>query len=214
MTVRKEEQNANLNEINTLTNPKTKTIIDRYVFASNFCKGQSVLDVPSGHGYGGMIMRGLGATSVHCLDIDEAALTTMKQYNDITCEHRDMTKRWNVTKQYDAVVSIEGFEHIEREDVPMMLENIKKSCKPGGTIFITTPRRKMDVWDYNGGTHCYEYDYDEFKKELTNVFNYVTIGFALEFRITDVSQELNTIFSLDKKHKDTCHVFVATIQND
>ncbi len=222
MEGRKDDQNTNTDTINTITEPNTKTMIDRYVFASNFCKRKSVLDCPTGHGYGAMIIKALGATYVHGVDIDKDAIAhNIEEYENhtqgfttLSFSEQDMTKEWkDINYKYDCIVSIEGFEHIPREDVPQMLKNFKATCKPGGTIIITTPRRKMPVWDFKGGTHLYEYSVNEYLEELGKVFSNVELYFAVEFR-HPWSPELNTIFTQNPDAAEVCAVMVAVITNE
>ncbi len=41
---KKDSDNIPVKDIHTINKPNTKTLIDRYVFAANFCKGKTVLD--------------------------------------------------------------------------------------------------------------------------------------------------------------------------
>lgn len=237
MTGRKAEQNTNLETINTLIEPNTKTMVDRYVFASNFCKGKRVLDIACGYGYGMYILEGLGAKQVVGMDLDEEAVAFNIGRKRFEAWKEDVTYDWakNVhtfdygipddkkqcqtsyflgnRNKFDVVVSVETFEHVPRETVPTMLKNFQYACKPGGKIIITTPRRKMPVWDYQGGTHCYEYSINEFVEEIQKIFgDRVELYFAHEFR-HQLSPELNTIFTKDSEHANQCAVMVAVITN-
>lgn len=97
----KDSDNTSIEEINTITNPNTKSLIDRYVFASNFCKGKDVLDCACGYGYGGIILYALGANSVDGFDIDEKAIkycdnkfNWYEEYSNKPYNVVDVTKNW------------------------------------------------------------------------------------------------------------------------
>ena len=214
----KPNQNTSLEDINTITNPNTKTMIDRYVWAANFCKGKDVLDCASGHGYGAFILRGLGARFVQCLDIDKETvdiLARRKDTDSIVVAKEDITRPLNdwAENNYDVVVSIETFEHVPREGVQQMLENFKYVCKPGGKIIITTPCRHTESFEYKGGTHLYEYNINEFIGELQRVFKNIEMHYIIEFR-HPISPELNSLFTQDHQFADKCSVMVAVITNE
>lgn len=217
----KTDDNTPVEDINTITNPNTKTLIDRYVFASNFCKGKRVLDCACGHGYGMYIMKGLGAKKVTGFDIDEDAIVEIQNRNELNDAYLvDATSDWSqgpgVCKdKYDVIVSIETFEHISRDKVKTMLTNFKNVCSKGGKIIITTPHRYEPVFEYKGGTHLYEYNVTEFIEELEKVFKSksIELWYAVEFT-HPFSQELNTVFSKEAAHSDYAPVMLAVITND
>lgn len=212
---RKDSDNIDINTLNTITEPNTKTLVDRYVFASNFCKGKTVLDCACGHGYGGVILRALGAKEVVGFDIDKNALDGAEERYDgfVTFDYGDVTEEWDEEVKFDCIVSIETFEHIKREDVPKMLQNFKNACEPGGTIIITTPQRHTPEWVYPGGTHFYEYNVNEFLDELSAFFNNIELYYALEFR-HPASPELNTVFTKNQDYAKQAAVMVVVIKND
>lgn len=219
----KTDQNTPVNDINTLTNPNTKTLIDRYVFASNWCKGKTVLDCACGWGYGSKILEALGATWCEGYDIDKHSVSwANEQYNPINSDMNsfrvmDVTIPWmnvdNKNKK-DVIVSIETFEHVPRETVTQMLSNFKNSCIKNGTIIITTPQRRTPEFNYiEGSTHLYEYTVNEFYDELSKVFSNIELWYAVEFR-HPASQELNTVFTKDPQWANQAAVMIAVITND
>jgi len=216
----KTDQNTPVNDINTLTNPNTKTLIDRYVFASNFCKGKTVLDCACGWGYGTMILEALGAASVKGFDIDTVAVDYANNYRpheeNKKFAVRDATVKWfkKDNSEYDVIVSIETFEHVPRDTVPQMLDNFKRVCSSGGNIIITTPQRRTPTFNYiEGSTHLYEYTVNEFYEELSNVFSKIELWYAVEFR-HPASDELNTVFTQDHAYAPHAAVMIAVITND
>lgn len=214
----KDDQNTPINDINTITNPVTKTMIDRYVWASNFCKDKVVLDCATGHCYGGVILKAMGAFKVHMGDIDNTALDNAKERygtDGLAYIHDcDVTQEWGEMPSYDVVVSIETFEHVPKETVQTMLKNFKQVCKSGGTIIITTPQRRTPEFIYQeGSTHLYEYSINEFVNEISKVFDEFDIYGGLEFR-HPASNELNTVFTTNPQYINQSNVMIAVIKNN
>lgn len=224
---KKESDNTAIEHIGTMPTencpdiePVTKTLIDRYVFAANWCKDKKVLDCPIAHGYGAMILKSLGAAMVRGFDIDvDAIVKCGERYKDVSAYDVNMTEDWSKNNshvsvdKYDVVVSIEGFEHVPRETVPQMLKNFKQACTPGGYIIISTPQRFTPKWEYPGGTHLYEYTLNEFLDELGKEFNNIKIYFAVEFR-HKASEELNTVFTDKIEYAPQAAVMMAIIKNE
>jgi len=219
----KEDDNTPLKDIDILKKPETKTIIDRYVFASSFCKGKNVLDAACGHGFGSMILIVLGANVTCAIDIDKKALNVAKKtypFKKDIFMYADLTTDWKKPEnfayrnEFDVVVSVETFEHIPREKVGQMLNNFKYVCKKDGIILITTPIRRSAKFEYKGGTHLYEYNIQEFMDELRKVFPKSPIDFylALEFKANFLSG-VGTLFDKGLKYYNRSRVMIAIIKN-
>ena len=208
----KTEDNTPLKDIDRLINPPSSTQTDRYTYATHWCKGKSVLDAATGKGYGAGMLLALGAKNVTGIDIDTKGIEAA---NDIyqspnmdfkVCDIYDLKKEFK-ENQFDVATSIETFEHLPPERIDEYLQSLKYVTKE--TIIITTPRRKVPVWHFNGGTHLYEYDPTEFTTILHRNFPYANIvGFGLnEIKMpggqwgTDITTDLNN-----------CWVFFAAIQ--
>lgn len=185
----KDTQNTPLDELDVLINKNTKTILERYIYASHWCKGKTVLDAASGHGIGSMLLMTLGAKSVTGVDFESAALNTARKYNydKVKFYKQDLTKPFDMGDRFDVVVSIETFEHLPKEKISEYLMNLKGHLKDKGTILITTPIRRSPEFIYNGGTHLYEYTEEEFVEELAKVFEAdkytLEVNSLLEFRV-------------------------------
>jgi len=203
--------NHPLKEIDRLTKPATSTMIDRYVFANHWTKDKKVLDAATGKGYGAGILLSLGAKSVVGIDIDEEGVKSANEiYQSPNCKYEvcdifNLKKRFN-KDEFDVCTSIETFEHLPKESIDDYLQSLKSVTKE--TIIITTPRRKSPTWVYNGGTHLYEYDPQEFTEILYRNFdgcNITAMGLN-EIQLpggqwgTDITTDLND-----------CWVFFAVI---
>jgi cyclopropane fatty-acyl-phospholipid synthase-like methyltransferase len=198
----KDSQNTLIVELDRLIYPASSTSIDRYVFANHWTKNKTVLDAATGKGYGAGILLSLGAKKVVGIDIDEegvkSAAERMHSPNCeyITCDIFDLKNKFS-ENQFEICTSIETFEHLPPERIDEYLSGIKYCTSE--TVIITTPRRKTKNWDYNGGTHLYEYDLDEMMEILNRNFQESEIsGMGLnEIRLpnnqwgTDITTNLN-----------------------
>ena len=169
----KETDNTPLVEIDRINKPATSTMIDRYIFANTWTKEKTVIDAATGKGYGAGILLSLGAKSVVGIDIDEEGI---KDANEIyqspninykVCDIFDLQSEFK-ENEFEVCTSIETFEHLPPERIDEYLQSIKYVTSE--TVIITTPRRKVPVWHYNGGTHLYEYDANEFTEILHRNF--------------------------------------------
>jgi len=212
MAQHKETDNTPLVEIDRLVKPATSTMIDRYIIANHWTKGKKVIDAATGKGYGAGILLSLGAKSVVGIDIDEdgvRAANAIYQSPNINYKVCDIfnLKDFFKENEFDVCTSIETFEHLPPKRIDEYLQSIKYVTSE--TIIITTPRRTMPIWNYQGGTHLYEYDATEFTEILYRNFDgseISAIGLN-EVQLpggqwgTDITNDLNT-----------CWIFFATIE--
>jgi len=209
----KTDQNTELVNIDILKEPNTETLPFRYILASSWCKDKNVLDCATGNGYGSQLLSALGSKSVLGIDIDTKMINEAKlrwNNSDVTYMEADLTNKWNTEMEdmFDTCVSIETFEHLPRSSIKTYLNNLKLSVKNGGYIIITTPQRMNTTWEYNGGTHLYEYSVEEFAYEINNVFenNFILKGIQ-EIRIGDIGQ----LVSIFKHNPRESHIMIAII---
>jgi ubiquinone/menaquinone biosynthesis C-methylase UbiE len=204
--------NTPLVEIDRLVKPATATMVDRYTFANHWTKDKRVIDAATGKGYGAGILLSLGADYVCGIDIDkEGIIDANKRMNSSNCQYIEcdifnLQDRFK-ENEFDVCTSIETFEHLPPERINEYLQSLKYVTKE--TIIITTPRRKTPEWNYNGGTHLYEYDATEFTNILIDNFegDEVTAIGLNEVQLpggqwgTDVTNDINN-----------CWVFFAVIE--
>lgn len=169
----KSDQNTPVDDINPILNPPTRSCVDRYVILSSWCKNKSVLSISSGYGYGEMILKALGAKEVVGVDVDPKAIEYINtnfspQVKGIVGDF--VKDELDLKKKFDVIISVETFEHITQQDTIKLIETIKRHSKEDTTVFITTPMRKTEKWDYKGGTHLYEYSSEEFSNIMTMAF--------------------------------------------
>lgn len=138
----------------------------RYSFASRFVKGERVLDIACGEGYGAAALRKAGAAHVTGVDISEE---TCKH----ACRKYGLDVRVGSAEQIpladasvDTVVSFETIEHVPN---PLrFLDECARVLTPGGKLIISTPNKH--VYSAPGRPvnryHCSEMTEDEFLSAL------------------------------------------------
>ena len=207
----KKTDNTPLIEIDRLSKPATSTMIDRYILANSWTKGKTVIDAATGKGYGAGILLSLGAESVVGIDIDKEGI---KEANNrflsvncrfIECDIFDLGSNFN-ENEFEVCTSIETFEHLPPEKIDDYLQSIKFVSSE--MIIITTPRRKMPVWNYQGGTHLYEYDKNEFSEILYRNFEGTEITAIGINEVQLPNGQWGTDLTNDL---DNCWVFFAAI---
>lgn len=175
----KESDNTHIDEFDRFKYPASSTSVDRYIFANSYTKGKTVLDAATGYGYGAGILLSLGAKSVVGIDIDEDAVNDANERFESpkavfqTCDIYNLTDSFK-EDEFEVCTSIETFEHLPPERLDEYLQSLRKVTSE--LIFITTPKRKTEKWIYDGGTHLYEYDPQEFVDALNRNFPNDTVG--------------------------------------
>ncbi|MRX71194.1 methyltransferase domain-containing protein [Bacillus lacus] len=149
--------------------------VARYYFATPYA-GERVLDIACGTGYGSHMV------AKHCkreikeligVDIDPEAVTyANRQYH-----HQKITfLEGNAMDpqlperlgQFDTILCFETIEHVE--DDRLVLENLYKMLKPGGTLVISTPFGRGRGIPTNEPYHIHQLTRDEFNELLSEQF--------------------------------------------
>jgi GT2 family glycosyltransferase/SAM-dependent methyltransferase len=161
--------------------------LHRYLFASLYVKGMTVLDIASGEGYGSHILS-QSAKRVSGVDIDpDAVASAGAKYrgdnlefvvgNCLDIPFEDQT--------FDAVVSFETIEHIR--DCEEFVAEVKRVLKKGGIFICSSPNRA--VYKRNkpdNEFHLREMDLDEFVALIGGEFDNTSVlgqSFELGSRI-------------------------------
>src|SRR4030042_3828224 len=138
----------------------------RYQFALSYIsKGDKVLDVPWGSGYGTKLLTSKEA-EIFGIDIHEGAVGHAKEFfsdklnSFLVGNMEDMGKLFPQDKVFDVIVSFEGIEHIKHPE--KFLKEVKRLLKDRGKFIISTPRKS-----HGNPYHIKEYSLEEFKQELS-----------------------------------------------
>lgn len=145
--------------------------LHRYVFASSFCKGKTVLDIASGEGYGTNLLASVAA-HVYGVDIDnnavnEASLKYKK--NSIQFLQGGVTSIPLPQECVDAIVSFETIEHLREHEA--MMSEFKRVLRKDGLLIISTPAKEF--YNKENKFHLKELTSSEFYELLGKFFKNV-----------------------------------------
>ncbi len=142
----------------------------RYQFALDFiARGDKVLDVPCGSGYGTKLLTSKEA-EIYGVDIYTGAIEHAKEFfsdklnSFLVGDMENMKKLFPQDNIFDVIVSFEDIEHIKHPE--KFLDKAKRLLKDKGKFIISTPRKPHD-----SPYHIREYSLEEFKQELSKNFN-------------------------------------------
>jgi SAM-dependent methyltransferase len=149
----------------------------RYALCVEMARGQEVLDIASGEGYGSAL---LGSVAAHVLgvDADPSAVAYARHryyYPNVRFLTGLCTEIPAGDASFDLVVSFETLEHLDEHD--LMLSEIRRVLRPGGRLVISSPNKLVysDEPGYTNPFHVRELYYDEFVELLERHFPHVRI---------------------------------------
>lgn len=151
--------------------------MQRYMFASKYLFDKSVIDVGCGIGYGSYMMKQLGASSVHGIDISletiEKAITN-HSLPSVTFSIDDAMNLSEDLTQFDCAVSFENIEHLSNPE--LFVNCITKKLKPNGLLIVSAPNKfqftlaeKVIENEY----HLSEPSYEDLKGWLSSDFEII-----------------------------------------
>jgi ubiquinone/menaquinone biosynthesis C-methylase UbiE len=130
--------------------------VTRYEWASFFCEGKVVLDIPCGTGYGSKLIN--NTPHYYGMDLDAASIEWAKtHYTDGSQQFEvgDMTDIPLPSNSVDQILCFEGLEHVE--DQAAVVSEFHRVLRPGANFIISTPQagvaggtpwdRYMLTWD-------------------------------------------------------------------
>lgn len=151
----------------------------RYHFAVRLARGKRVLDAGCGAGYGSAELADV-AESVFAIDIAPEAIEYARAHYplpNLAFEQASCTGLPYADGAFDLVVAFEVIEHLENwRD---FLREVRRVLAPAGQLIVSTPNRLY--YTESRGTeganpfHVHEFDFDEFTRELRQLFPYVSM---------------------------------------
>jgi SAM-dependent methyltransferase len=133
----------------------------RYRFAAQWARGQRVLDMASGSGFGVTMLREAGALACG-FDYDLATRPD-------ACADAAHLPVGSAT--FDLITSFETLEHVP--DACAMVRELRRVLRPGGRLVLSTPNRSFR--ESNNPFHVREFTADELRSLLCSNFQDVTI---------------------------------------
>jgi SAM-dependent methyltransferase len=150
--------------------------LHRYLYASRFVAGKSVLDLASGEGYGSNL---LAQSAAEVIGVDLAV--------EVVAHARQRYPRPNLeflvgsitnvpiseTRRFDVVVCFEAIEHIE--DHRGLLAEIVRLLEEDGVLIVSTPNKNAyhQTIQQENEFHVKELEFDEFRGLLQSRFQNV-----------------------------------------
>lgn len=143
-------------------------LCERYAFCPPFVRQRDVLDVPCGTGWGSSLLSGYA--SLTGLDIDSSAIDyAHAHYPGIRFVEGAMQNLPFDDHQFDAIVCLEGLEHITLSDAWRFLREAHRVLRHSGTIIVTAPLL-CDGRHSQNPYHLYEFTADELRALLACYF--------------------------------------------
>ncbi len=147
-----------------------------YKFVARYCKGNRVLDLGCGEGYGSDVLASVARVVVAADYAFQAVAHASRKYPHanvafVVCDAQALPF---ASSSFDTVVSFEVIEHIP--DVPCYLAEIKRMIGSVGNAILSTPNRRMRLLPFQrpwNRFHRREYDDVRLERELGNVFTRV-----------------------------------------
>jgi len=149
----------------TSLNDAEPSHLARYEFASQFCrKNFTVLDVPSGGGYGVELLSKF-SQEVYGIDIFEPAVAHANEFFGGSNKHflvgdaETLSRSLPPSIKFDLITSFEGIEHFRNPG--KFLVEINDLLTNEGKIIISTPRKP-----HGSPYHLNEFSLEDYKKLL------------------------------------------------
>jgi SAM-dependent methyltransferase len=152
----------------------------RYLYASGFSEGRTVLDLACGEGYGSNLLS-LNAQTVIGVDISQETINhAASKYIRDNLEFK-VGSAGSIpiegTEIFDLIVSFETIEHISDNEQHAFMAEVKRLLKKGGMFIVSTPNRLSytDLPRYQNQFHVREFYVHEFKDFLRQYFPHVSL---------------------------------------
>lgn len=144
-----------------IKNQYRMNLFRRYSIANEFVKGQTVLDIPCGMGWGTSLLS--GCHSLYGVDISlDAIAEAKKKYPDIDFSVGNMTEMQFNNHSFDVIICLEGFEHITFLQGQKFLKETKRVLKSNGMLIVSTPLLVDGRYHSGNKYHLCEYREEEF----------------------------------------------------
>lgn len=153
--------------------PYREAFLWRYKWVNAYCKGQDVLDIPCGMGWGTSLLK--DCRSRTGIDISNEAIVEARQrYGNLQTRFLvgNMEKLELDDYSFDIVVCLEGIEHVAPEVGEAFIAEAARVLRPEGKLFLSSPYCRTKAHSGNP-YHIKEYRPDELKALVETHFNFV-----------------------------------------
>jgi 2-polyprenyl-3-methyl-5-hydroxy-6-metoxy-1,4-benzoquinol methylase len=194
----------------------------RYAFAARLARGKRVLDAGCGAGYGSAELARAAESVVGVDRAPEAIEFARAHYaaHNLRFEEASCEALPQAGGSFELVVAFEVIEHLE--DWRGFLREARRVLAPTGQLVVSTPN-KLYYTESRGADganpfHIHEFDFQEFRAELTAVFPHVLLflenhveGFTFQPHEGGYTAEVRV--DTGEPAPDESHFFVAVCAN-
>jgi SAM-dependent methyltransferase len=194
----------------------------RYAFAARLARGKRVLDAGCGAGYGSAELARAAERVVGVDRAPEAIEFARAHYAaaNVSFEEASCEALPHADGSFELVVAFEVIEHLE--NWRGFLREVRRVLAPNGQLVVSTPN-KLYYTESRGADganpfHVHEFDFAEFRAELTAVFPHVSLflenhveGFTFQPREAGYTAEVRV--DAGDPAPDESHFFVAVCAN-
>jgi|GEM_PF-1845453 len=195
--------------------------VQRYFFASKFCRDKKVLDIGCGTGYGSHYLANNNAKNIVGLDISNDAISFAKKnyvLPNLSFQIGDALKTKFEDNSFDTIIAFEIIEHVK--DPFHFLNECIRIMKKEGTLILSTPNKEFSVIlrDRNP-FHTHEFFISEFEYLLQNYFQEVNLYYQKstekQSETEDAPSDLISMPSdIKEQHGDSLQKVVRNDRND
>ena len=194
----------------------------RYTFAARLARGKRVLDAGCGAGYGSAELARAAEQVVGVDRAPEAIAFARAHYagDNLSFEEASCEALPHSDASFELVVAFEVIEHLA--DWRGFLREARRVLAPNGQLVVSTPN-KLYYTESRGPDganpfHVHEFDFAEFRAELTAVFPHVSLflenhieGFTFQAHESGSTVEVRV--DAGDPAPDESHFFVAVCAN-
>ena len=194
----------------------------RYTFAARLARGKRVLDAGCGAGYGSAELARAAERVVGVDRAAEAIEYARAHYAaaNVTFEEASCESLPHADGSFELVVAFEVIEHLE--NWRGFLQETRRVLAPNGQLVVSTPN-KLYYTESRGADganpfHVHEFDFEEFRAELAQVFPHVSLflenhveGFTFQPQEKGYTAEVRV--DAGDPAPDESHFFVAVCAN-
>jgi ubiquinone/menaquinone biosynthesis C-methylase UbiE len=147
--------------------------IYRYRFALNYVKGNSVVDIASGEGYGTAALYKGGAKEIIGIDISEEACSYAKKKYGLDYRIGNAQAIPLESNTMDSVISFETIEHLESPE--LFLKECARLLKENGKLILSTPNAMSLMVKKDNEFHTQLFSLDGIQRLISKYFQCVKV---------------------------------------
>jgi ubiquinone/menaquinone biosynthesis C-methylase UbiE len=150
-------------------NPYRAAFLWRYRWASQYCRGRDVLDIPCGMGWGTSLITAPRSLTGVDLNVDAISEANRRYARKAKFIVGDMGRLEFEDSSFDVVCCLEGIEHVPLEVGQSFLRECSRVLRPEGTLLLSSPYCRTKPHSGNP-FHIHEYQPEEIKAAVSKYF--------------------------------------------